>query len=98
MPVKGKSAATIKAESDARRQLILNSQAYKSGERFDSVEAARLLGGSKAQAYDLLMKMVEEKQLNLSCKKGARGWFTRRNGDYLKIPWRKHTNFEILNR
>ena len=94
----GKSTATKLEETATKRQIILNSGAYKSGERFDANEIARLLKGTKAQAYHLLMNMVEDGDPNLSCHKGKRGYFTRRNTNYLRMPWRKHTNFQILNR
>ena len=69
----GKTPTEHMEETAAKRQIIINSIAYKSGDPFDANTGARLLKGTKAVAYHLLMNMVDNGDLTLSTHKGKRG-------------------------
>ena len=90
---KGMKRKQIKAETDLRRDSILNCRAFKEGTRFTASEGARVMGGrvNSRNAYHQMMGMVKEGLLQ-SHKMGKIVKFSKPGVDYLRIPWREHSN------
>ena len=98
MPNKGIPISQIRAEGLKKRQSILNCQAYNNGTMFSASDAARVLkitdSDSKAP-YHILTGMVKDGLLQ-SHKTGRSTKYSKPGVDWLKIPWRAHSDDWVL--
>ncbi|RLA38451.1 MAG: hypothetical protein DRR06_20760 [Gammaproteobacteria bacterium] len=91
---KGKTRQQICAESDARRQKLLNCRAYCEGERFGTSEAGRIMKCDPKAVYHVLERMVRAGLLQ-SHKNGDFRQYSKPGVDWLRCSWRTVTNAEI---
>ena len=96
MRTKGMTLDEIRAETEIKRAVITRSAIYMSGERFDVLQASRLLHIDTKGSYQVLISMVKDGLLTSASHKGQRNWFCRPSPDYLRQSWRAHSNEEIL--
>lgn len=91
----GKPIAQVRAEGAAKRQAILNCRAYREGERFCISEAARVMQVNPKAVYHILDSMIVAGLLQ-SHKGGKTLKYSKPGVDWLRIPWRKISNDELL--
>lgn len=84
-----------------QRRLILDSEAYKSGDSFSKIDAAKICGMSKEAIVPILTTMSEDGQLDIYRGKarGAGGdgitRYKRPPPKLARIPWRTLSNAQL---
>jgi predicted transcriptional regulator len=95
MAIVGKTMQQIRAESAARRQSILNSRAYREGERINNSEAAKIMKCNPRAVYHYLDEMIKLGQLQ-SHKHKHTLTYSKPGVDWARISWRSVSNDELL--